>query len=266
MFKKLFIVGAGVVLIVGLLFGTRSLALVSTLVDDIQQSAKNSIPIEMELRSATKEVGNLDKEIKSMTWEIAREENAVAKLETELKKADSQLDKSYADIMVLKDHLDGGTTSFVSHGQSYSNRKVESDLRVRFSTHKTMEATTDTQRQIFEARTAGLEAAREKYNETMTAKQELQVTIENLKARLQMVKVKETASELNFDNSHLSKTRELIDDIRTRIEVKEKVVNVTPELTGLIPLDDQAIESDDISNEVDAYFNGTTSDFAGVEK
>ena len=45
--------------------------------------------------------------------------------------------------------------------------------------------------------------------------------VENLEAQMKMVEVAQTASEFNFDDSQLSRTRKLLDDIRTRVEVAE---------------------------------------------
>lgn len=265
MLKKTLVVGLGLLLVSGLMFGRRGLSYVSTCVSDIRESVKESIPIEMEIRSARQEVQSLDKDIRMMTHQIAKEEHQVEKFEADVLRQEEDVDKSFANIMRLRKHLESGDSMFVTHGQSYSNREVEADLRRRFDNHKTMEATAKKVRQIMEARKKGLDAAREKYAETVSAKHQLEVEIANLEARLKMVQVAETASEINFDNSRLSRARSRVDEIRTRIEVKEKVVNVAPDSLGGIPLEEPEV-SDDILNEVNAYFNADAENFAGVEK
>ena len=58
----------------------------------------------------------------------------------------------------------------------------------------------------------------------LAAKRELEVDVENLQARMTMVEVAQTTSPVAIDDSHLSSTRRVVDDIRTRIDVAERMV------------------------------------------
>ena len=49
--------------------------------------------------------------------------------------------------------------------------------------------------------------------------------VANLEARQEMVKVAQSTSEFNFDDSRLSRTKELVRDIGCRIDVAEKLVH-----------------------------------------
>lgn len=91
----------------------------------------------------------------------------------------------------------------------------------------------------------------------LAAKSQLEVDVENLDARLKMVEVAQTTSDFNFDDSKLSQTKELVDLVRTRIEVAEKLVNADLEYYDRIPLD-EADADRDITEEVTEYFeNGS---------
>ena len=87
------------------------------------------------------------------------------------------------------------------------------------------EATLGKLRQILAARESGLNAGREKLKAMQAAKTQLEVDVANLEARLEMVKVAQTTSDFNFDDSRLSRTKELVKDIGARIDVAEKLVN-----------------------------------------
>jgi hypothetical protein len=54
-----------------------------------------------------------------------------------------------------------------------------------------------------------------------------------------MVEVAQTESKLNLDDSALSRTRQVLDDIRTRIDVAERLVTSEGALEGTIPLEEE---------------------------
>ena len=76
--------------------------------------------------------------------------------------------------------------------------------------------------------------------------------MQNLEARLKMVEVAQTTSNYQFDESQLGRAKELIAEVRTRLNVAERLVNAETKFDGEIPLD--ANESEDIVEQVTEYF------------
>jgi hypothetical protein len=68
-----------------------------------------------------------------------------------------------------------------------------------------------------------------------------------------MVEVAQTTSDFNFDDSQLSRTKELVQEISDRIEVAERLVNADTRFQDRIPLDGPEVERD-ITEEVADYF------------
>ncbi len=122
----------------------------------------------------------------------------------------------------------------------------------RFKQFQVHEQTTDKLSQVLAAREKNLDAARRKLDGMLSAKRELEVEIENLQARLTMVEVAQTSSPVSLDDSQLSNTRKLLDEIRTRIDVQETLVASEGALDGAIQLDDPT--SPDLLNEIADYF------------
>ena len=89
-------------------------------------------------------------------------------------------------------------------------KQVETDLTRRFEQFKVKEATLGKLRQVLAARERGLVAGREKLKAMQAAKGQLEVDVANLDARLEMVKVAQSTSEFNFDDSRLSRTKDLV--------------------------------------------------------
>lgn len=261
MFKKLFLIGGGLVLLAALFLGRGAWSYISTGVSKARQMVKDNVKIEFEIDRARNMIEGLVPEIRQNKHLLAREEAQIARLQQDLAEKESRLAKSQEHILRLQGDLESGQNNFVYVGHTYSRSQVEVDLQNRFERHKTLDATVANLHKVVHARQRALEAGKEKVKEMEAAKRQLEVEIENLEARLKMVEVAKTTSEFNFDNSQLARTRELIDEIGTRIDVEEMVVNSEGYHYDEIPLDDEA-EAGDISQQVTEYFRGSPAELA----
>ncbi len=117
---------------------------------------------------------------------------------------------------------------------------------------KTADATLASLKEIHTAREKSLQAARQKLEGMLAAKRQLQVEIENLEARSQMIAAAQTTSNYQFDDSRLGHVKELIANLKTRMEVAEKLVNAEVNFHDEIPLDKP--NSEDIVDQVTEYF------------
>lgn len=264
MLKKGLLVGAGVLLVLGLLFGRSGLTYLKTSVSDIRQAVDENIPIETKISVARAEIERLDPVIKDLAFNIAKEEIKIKRMTEEVAQKEAQLAKDQEHIDTLTNHLRNGSSVYVvktaKGSQSFSNNVVESDLRSCFENFKTNKATIEKMTQIIEARRQGLQAARENYDETKLARHELDVQIENLQARHKMIQVAQVSSEFHHDNSQLARTRELIDNIEGRIETEELLTHMEPTDTR-IPRADEYQDSGDILQEVTTYFGTADGHF-----
>jgi tRNA U34 5-carboxymethylaminomethyl modifying GTPase MnmE/TrmE len=102
------------------------------------------------------------------------------------------------------------------------------------------------------ARERSLLAAREKLEGMLAAKRQLEVEVENLEARRQMIAAAETTSEFQFDDSHLGRVKELIADLGARLDVADKMVAAQTDYHDEIPLDEPSEEN--IVEQVSRYF------------
>ena len=93
-------------------------------------------------------------------------------------------------------------------------------------------------------------------DERAHADPQLEVDVENMEARLEMVKVAQSTSEFNFDDSQLARTKELCRDIAARIDVAEKLVNAETTYPGQINLDAEETGAS-ISDQITSYFDAS---------
>ena len=240
MLKKGLIAGSALVLLLGLFFGRDAVSYVKTSVGWVKNSVKDSVPVQFELERARKMIQDLDPEISQHKRQIAREELDLQKLAAQVQEDQQKLAKNWSEIETLKGDLSRGDSNFVYAGRTYTVKQVETDLTSRFNRYQTKEATLQKLGKILDARERGLEAAQEKLKAMIAAKRQLEVEVENLEARLKMVEVAKASSEFNIDDSHLSRTRQLLSDIESRIEVDAQLVNADDLVLDEIPLETPA--------------------------
>ncbi len=266
--KKVILLGAGVLLVLGLLFGRNLVPYASTAFDNVRTWANDQVDTNFQIDAARKQLDSVHSSIKPMLWQIAKEEVEINRLAQQMADQEQALVKREAHILKLRNHLDSGEAQYVSKGgATYRNAQVRKDLANVFEQFKLTQSTYEKTQQILELRRQGLEAAKEELKETIAQRKELEIQIENLEARKQMLDVAKTAGKFNIDNSELSQARQMIEDIKTRLDVEAQYMNMAPIYSGEIPMDGEEVETDntDIIDAVDAYF-GINSGDASVAK
>jgi len=263
MVKKGIFLATAVAVLVGLVFGREGFSHVKTSLGWVRQSVRESVPVEFEISRARQMIKDLVPEIHRNMHLIAKEEVDVKHLRDQLFDAEKQLAKNRSDIERLTSDLKDGDKHYVYCGKTYTSKQVENDLTRRFDQYKVKEATLSKLTQVLGARERGLDAGREKLKAMQAAKSQLEVDVANLDARLEMVKVAQSTSEFNFDDSRLSRTKDLIKDIGCRIDVAEKLVHAETTVPGQIALDDERAHGS-ITEQVMAYFETSRQSEATV--
>jgi hypothetical protein len=249
--KKMVMAAGGGLILAGALFGRDAFSYMRTSVGYVSDGVRDSVPVTFEIDRARKMIDSLDPEIKRNMHVIAKEEVEVERLEQQVDRLETRQSKDRDELMRLKTDLESGKDYFVYAGRHYSEDQVKIDLANRFTRFKTNDETLTNLQKVLNARQQGLAAARLKLEEMLAAKQQLGVDVANLEARQKMVEVAQTSSDFNFDDSRLARTKELITEIQTRIDVAERLVQAETSYHGEIPLDTPS--HDDIVDEVAAY-------------
>ncbi|HAC90238.1 MAG TPA: hypothetical protein DCF63_06330, partial [Planctomycetaceae bacterium] len=216
------------------------------------QTVRENVPLDWEIKRARQMIEDLKPEIAKNMQVVAKEEVSVQRLSQEITTKQSLLTKGREDILRLKDDLKSGAARFVYAGRHYTQEQVKDDVANRFKQFQVHEQTMQKLNQILVAREKNLDAARRKLDEMLAAKRELEVEIENLQARMTMVQVAQTSNPISLDDSHLSGTRRLLDEISTRIDVAERMAASEGALEGSIPLEE--VTTSDVLQELTAYF------------
>ncbi|MCA9241960.1 MAG: hypothetical protein KDA37_17235, partial [Planctomycetales bacterium] len=238
MIKKSIITGLSIALAAGLLFGTSALSYLKTAYRGVTTSVENSVPVEFQIERARNMVQDLTPEVRQAMHVIAKEEIELEQLGNQIEKAQACAEKSQADIMRLQSDLQDGREVFRYASRSYSREEVTADLSRRFARHKVSDETLAHLIKMRDSRTHNLNAARQKLTALVSAQKQLETDIVNLEAKRKLNEVAQASSDLVVDDSRLARTKELINDIRTRLDVQAKLAHADTSYAGEIQLDD----------------------------
>ncbi|MBA4016705.1 MAG: hypothetical protein C0483_05910 [Pirellula sp.] len=238
-------------------FGWNAWSYVKTSVTEVTGAIQDSVPVEFEIRRARTMLNDLIPEVHKNMVAIAQEEAALAKVSQEIATQEERREKDAGDIVRLKDDVASGKKTFQYAGKSYNVDSVKADLARRFERRKVADETLENLRKMHTARERSLTAARDKMTGMLAAKRQLEVEIEQLDSRLKMVEAARTTSSLCLDDGRLSRTRQLIDDLKSRLDVSEKLVAVEGLPVDEIQLDDAG--GADIVEQVTKYFGDDKS-------
>ena len=261
MIKRAVLVVIGLGLTTVVLFGRNAASYVSTSYHRVTGAVHDSVPVEFQIDRAKQMVRDLDPEIRRSMHVIAKEEVALEQLNQQIDVNQGKADKDKKDILHLQADLgkNQGVYQYANH--SYTSDEVKQDLSRRFSRFKVADDTLASMKQMRDARQKNLDAAQQKLAAMVNARRKLEVDVQNLEAKKKLVEVAQASSEYIFDDSQLARAKELITDIRTRLDVAAKLANADVDVPVEIPLDEAT--PTDITDQVTEYFKlGANDDVA----
>ena len=263
------IVVASAALLGGLLFGKDVVSYVHSSAKSVQTAVKGSVPIEFELRRARDLLDEIIPEMHANIRLIAQEEVEVAALKTDIGNSEKVLEEQQVRVARLRDALAKPEAQYCFSGKEYPRAYVAEDLSRRFEQFKECELVLASKKRLLTTRERSLQAAMQLLEQTRARKGLLQDKIEALASQHRVIRAAAIGSHIQVDNSKLAQTEKLIDQIKKRLDVAERVLAHESRLVEAIPVD--AVEEKDLLTQVDEYFQtkndgGTTLAAAQTEQ
>lgn len=240
------------------LFGRDACSYIGTTYHRVTSSVQDSVPVEFQIDRARQMVQDLEPEIRRSMHVIAKEEVALEQINQQIGVGEEKAEKDKRDILRLQADLGTNKDLYRYASRSYSADEVKQDLARRFSRFKVADDTLASMKGMRDAREKNLDAARQKLAALVNARRKLEVDLQNLEAKRKLVEVAQASSEFIFDDSQLARAKELISDIRTRLDVTAKLANADVNVEVEIPLDETAPA--DITDQVAEYFHLSVPD------
>ncbi|MEX0701008.1 MAG: hypothetical protein WD069_02830 [Planctomycetales bacterium] len=252
--KALYAAGA-VALLGALIFGRDVFSYARTAGKSMRQAVKSEVPLEFEVERARELVEKIVPDIRHCMHVIAEQQVDVEHITADIARRETSLTDQERVILSLRSDLDEGDKSFVYAGRQYTPEEVRRDLATRFERFKIARDTIDRDRKVLDARQQALVANQQKLDGMLAAKQDLEVQVEQLEARLKTVQAAQTVSTLEIDDSQLARAKSLIRELNKQLDVKEKLLDSEGKFTGLIPVDAESVVTpQELGRDIDTYF------------
>jgi chromosome segregation ATPase len=247
------------------LFGRDAASYVGTTYHRLTGAVKESVPVEFQIDRAQAMVRDLEPEIRRSMHVIAKEEVQLEQLNKQIDASEAKTAQDKREILRLQSDLGQNKDVYRYASRSYTPEQVKQDLSRRFARFKVADETLANLQSMRDAREKNLDAAQQKLAAMINARRKLEVDVENLRAKHKLVQVAQATSDYQFDESQLSRAKELIADIRTQLDVSAKLANADVNVEVEIPLDEAT--PSDITDQVAEYFGiGGEKEVASTEE
>ncbi len=228
-FKLIKWTAIGLVVVTGVgyfLFGEHLGSYARTMTNSVRESVRGQIPIEFELKRATRLIEAIEPELNNCKRDVARAEvelehlkEQVSELETRVQKQETKL-KSGCNLL-----SDATPASYELGGRSYSRRRIELDLERTFEAYKNNKALLKGKKTLIERQAQAVDAARAKLDAVRAEKVRLEHTMATLKAQKRQVDAMAASSRrFDLDDTALSKAKEVLANVKTRLDVAQKMI------------------------------------------
>ncbi|QDU62879.1 hypothetical protein Pan216_37520 [Planctomycetes bacterium Pan216] len=235
-----------------LMFGTSVGSYARTGVAEVQRYVFGQVPIEFEIRRARQLASELGPDVQKAMKNIAEEEVKIDRLGREIDQISTKLDQEKIAILSLRDHLNKGQNVYVVSGRSYSSDEMKAELHRRFASYKRAEEALKTKEATLASREEALRAAQSKFDELVAAQESLESELAALEAKHTLVQATKTANRFVIDDSRLSQTQQLIDELNDRLTVETRLAEQQGDLIKRIPVED--LPPSNLDEQIDRHF------------
>lgn len=250
------LIGAGIALTLGaFVFGKDVFSYARTAGSSVRNAVKSEVPIEFEVQRAREMVENLVPDIRRCMHVIAEQQVDIEHLQREIARKDTELEQQKTAILALRQDLDSGDSTFVYASRTYTSDEVKRDLANRFGRYKVAKESLDRDSEILDARRQALAANEKRLDNMLASKQQLEVKVEQLEARLKTLQATQSVATIEFDDSQLVRAKKLIAELDKQLDVEQRLQDADGKFTELIPVDAEPPVPADITGQIDSYFD-----------
>jgi len=223
-----------------------------------RECAREQVAPETEIEALRLRLDQLGEDSKKNFDAVARERVAVKNLREEIATGEASLAREKKNVLGLREDLASATDGYVKVGVTkYPKSRVKSQLARSFELYKVAEEQLKSKRQLLQAKEESLTAAEEQLASLQNTRDELTVELAKLEAEMKTVRVAQTKSKVQFDDSELARIKEGVARVRNRIKVEQEKLAVQAQFgTDPIPTSDR-VQEKDLLKDIDSHFGKT---------
>lgn len=258
MFKKIGIVALVVVAGLFLLNKTDLGSYAGTAWKKIRTSTKGAVPPEFEIERLKNEIAQLVPDMKRNVKVVADEMVAVERLRSEVAETRTELAKKKDYVLAMKSELEKNknATTVSFRGQEYASTRIKEKLAREWDAYKRGEDGLKSKEQLLVAKEEAVDIAREQLSAMRAKKEQLEVDVARLEAELKTLRLAQTRSNFQLDDSRLARINSAMANVRDQI----KSMQIQSDLHGKYVDDlelpaEKRIKTTELIKEIDTHFN-----------
>ena len=255
---------AGAALLVGgFVFGKDLVSYVHSATQSVRGAVKESVPIEFELRRAHDLLDQIIPEMQANIRLIAQEEVEVSGLKHDIERSEDAISEERVKIGRIRAALLTPQTSYAIGHYQYTRAQLKEDLARRFDRFREAEVVLSGKQKLRSSRENSLHAAMQVLDRTRSQKTLLEDKIAGLESQYRLVQAASVGSRIEVDATKLAQTERLIETIKKRLDVAERVL--AHESRFVRPIEIDTISEEELLSEVDEYFAAPDSEMTAAE-
>jgi chromosome segregation ATPase len=258
MWKKIIFGAVAGVVVLALLANTRCGAKVTSFLgtawDKATIDAEKQVPLEFEIERLRHETAQLVPDMKKHLGVIAEEMVAVDNLRQQIKESRGKQALRKQNILTMTADLKAGQERIIYDGREYSARRVKEKLEQDLAAFDRAESELKTAEQVLEAREKSLDVAREQLAVLKSKKQELELKLAELEAKVKMLRLAQSKSKVQVDDSRLAHIQASIADLENRLKVENTKLTLEEQVSDPIPVEKKAKSTNEVIKDVEARF------------
>jgi chromosome segregation ATPase len=225
----------------------------------VRTSANNQVPLEFEIERVRHEVAKLGPDMRQHLSAIATEEVAVENLREDVSNTRAQLAKQKETVLTMKRDLakaDAGNVTYVTYGdRKWSVSRVRDKLARDWASYKRCEEGLQSKEKLLEVKEEALAAARDQLAAMKDKKAQLEVQVAQLEAELKTLRVAQTRSDFQLDDSRLARINASVAQIHDRLRILKKEQDLRGQFANDLEIPvEKAVKTADVIKEIDEHF------------
>ena len=222
MLKKMVILGVIGFVAVSALGGTKLASYIKSELREARERAESNIPPEKEIARLKNEIKLLDKDIVNVIDELAKQTVAADQLQAQSNELAAKQTAKLADLKARGEAIKSSEGHVTFGNQTYNIATAKADLERDANAYKSTQKLLESQRAALANRLNVRDSLKKQLEAMQAQKGELTAAVSELEAQLVALKAQQAQSKYQTDDTRLSKIKEDIRNLKTKLDVEKK--------------------------------------------
>jgi chromosome segregation ATPase len=192
---------------------------------DARANLERQVPPEVQIKQLKNEIAQIDKDIQKNLGRLAKQEADYEALEKQVATLRGRQEERKTNIRTMIGKLrDEGTQRVSFNGRDYRRSELARKLDSTVSLLESKKEQLKGMENLLQSKKRTLEVSRQRIDEIYNQKEDLTTLVAKLETQVEVLKLKQTESAVQLDDSHLGRCKDLISRIERRLAEEEKLI------------------------------------------